>query len=152
MTDGDTVAHVAVVILLLLLAVPALATAHEYAGTPFEYQESITVDYSSATNVSENATVEGYGENVTIVVDGTELVAGSDYAWDDSDGQVTWYNSSNTTDGDAATIEYVAYQRTAETAAAWTVIGPLMGLFGLFGVLVSVRALWSYSAEVWDLV
>jgi hypothetical protein len=31
------------------------------------------------------------------------------------------------------------------------IIAPLMSLFGLYGIVVSVRALWSFIAEVWDL-
>lgn len=152
MTDGDTVAQVAVVVLLLLLAVPALSTAHAAAGTPFDYSEELTVDYGNESAVSENATVEGYSENVTIVVDGTTLEDGTDYSWNDSAGTVEWYNTTNTSDGDSATIDYTAYQRTAETQMAWTIIAPFMGLFGLFGLVASVRAVWSYTAEVWDLV
>ncbi len=151
MTDGDSIAHVAVVILLLGLSVPALATAYDYAGTPFEVNESITVEYSSPSQVDANATQEGYGDSPRVVVNGTTLVEGSDYAWDADDGTVTWYNTSNTTDGATAQIEYRAYQRTAETEAAWSIVMPLTGLFGLFGLVASVRALWSYSAEVWDL-
>lgn len=152
MTDGDSIAQVAVVILLLALAVPALATAHDYAGTPLHYEESLTVDYSSATPVSENATLEGYGTAPTVVVNGTTLVEGTDYSWDTSDGSVTWFDTANTSDGAAAQIDYRAYQRTRETAMSWTIIAPLMSLFGLFGLVASVRALWAYTAEVWDLV
>jgi len=151
MTDGDSIAQVAVVILLLVLAVPALATANELAGTPLEYSEQVTVDYSTDSSVSESATVEGYSETVTITADGTQLVAGTDYVWNDSAGTVDWQDTTNTTAGQTASIEYSAYQRTGETDLAWTVISPLMGLFGLFGLLVSIRALWSFVAEVWTL-
>lgn len=151
MTDGDSIAQVAVVILLLGLAVPALGTAHDYAGTPFSYDETQTVDYGNVTAVSESSTAEGYGDSPTIVVDGTTLTENTDYAWNTSSGEVTWYNTTNTSDSDTAEIDYTAYQRTAESAAAWSIIAPLMGLFGLFGFVASVRALWQFTAEVWDL-
>lgn len=152
MTDGDSIAQVAVVILLLALSVPALATAYDYAGTPFEYEESLTVDYNNASSVSENATLEGYGDDPTVVnSSGTTLVEGTDYDWNTSSGEVTWYNTTNTTDGESADIDYRAYQYTGETAMSWTIIAPLMSLFGLFGFAVSVRALWQFTAEVWDL-
>lgn len=151
MTDSDSISQVAVVLLVLVLSVPALATAHEYAGTPLSYEESLTVDYNQSSAVSENATVEGYGTSPTIVVDGSELNSGTDYRWNDAAGSVTWLNTSNTSSGDSAQIDYRAYQRTEETALAWMLIAPLMGLFGLFGLLVSVRALWGVTAEVWDL-
>jgi hypothetical protein len=140
MPDGDTVAQLAAVILLLVLAVPALSTAHEFAGTPIGYEEDATVDYTSEYAVAQNATVEGYGDDPTVTVDGGELVRGDDYRWNDTDGS-----------GDTAQIQYRAYQRTEETALAWTIVSPFMGLFGVFALAASVRTLWSYIAEVWDL-
>ena len=151
MTDGDSVAQVAVVVLLLVLAVPALATAHELAGTPFDYEESLTVDYQNDSQVSENATVEGYSESVNISVDGDQLTSGVDYVWDADNGSVDWNDTTNTTSGDTAEIEYQAYQRTAETALAWNLIAPFMGLFGLFALVSAVRAVWELTAEVWTL-
>jgi len=151
MTDGDTIAQVAVVLLLLVLAVPALATAHEFAGTPLDYEETLTVDYTSDSSVSENATVEGYSETVNISANGEQLTEGTDYRWNESAGTVTWLDTSATSDGDSATINYQAHQRTGETALAWTVISPLMGLFGLFALISSVRAVWELTAEVWDI-
>lgn len=152
MSDGDSIAQLAVVILLLVLAVPALATAHDYAGTPLEYAETATIDYSSDYSVSENATdTEHYGAETTVTVDGTQLVEGTDYDWDATDGNITWYNTTNTSSGDNARVEYRAHQRTEETALAWSTLSPLMGLFGIYAVIASVRALWAYVAEVWDL-
>jgi len=150
MTDGDSVAQLAVVVLLLILAVPTLATAYERAGTPHAFEEQVTVDYSSPSSVTATATAEGYAPDPTISADGTEL-NDSAYDWNTTDGTITWFNTSQTSDGQQATIDYRAYQRTGETEAAWTVISPLMGLFGLFGLVASVRTLWSYIAEVWTL-
>lgn len=150
MTDGDSIAQVAVVILLLSLAVPALATAHEAAGTPIEYGETVTVDYNQTTSVAENATVEGYSETVTITTsDGQQLAEGTDYEWDGAAGNISWINSANTNDGDTVTVEYAAHQRTSETEMSWMILAPLMSLFGLFGLVVSVRALWQLTEEVW---
>jgi len=150
-SDGDSIAQVAVVILLLSLAVPALATAYDYAGTPMDYEETVTVDYENETHVAEASTLEGYGDDPTIVVNGTELQSGTDYSWDDSAGSITWYDTANTSSGADAEVDYRAYQRTAQTEMAWNILSPLMGLFGLFALIVSVRALWEYTAEVWDL-
>jgi hypothetical protein len=151
MTDGDSIAQLAAVVLLLMLAVPALATAHDYAGTPLGYEETATVDYTDDYDVAQNATLEGYDDNPAVTANGQQLVRGEDYKWNATGGTVTWLNSTNTTSGDTATIEYRAYQRTQETALAWTLISPLMALFGVFTVLASVRTLWSYIAEVWGL-
>jgi hypothetical protein len=151
MPEGDTVAQLAVVVLLLILAVPTLATAHDYAGTPFEHTETTTVDYSDSYGVQQNATdAERYGESVTVVVDGAEL-NDSAYEWDATSGTVSWSNTSATTDGDPASITYHAYQRTAETQLAWTIVAPFMAFFGLFAFVTAVRVLWGHIAEVWTL-
>lgn len=150
MTDGDSVAQFVTVVLLLVLAVPALTTAHTYAGTPLDYQDTATVDYSNDYEVSENATVEDYSENVTIVVDGSTLEADTDYSWNSTSGIVDWRNTSATSEGDSATIDYQAHQRTQETATTWMLLAPLMGLFGLFAFISAVRALWEIIGEVFD--
>jgi hypothetical protein len=149
-TDGDSVAQLAIVVLLLMLAVPTLATAHELAGTPLAYEETATVSYTGDYTVSENATIEGYGETVTVTVDGQSLTATDDYTWDADTGTLSFVNSSATASGDDATIQYRAYQRTQETQTAWLLIAPFMGLFGLFSLVSAIRVLWSYTAEVFD--
>jgi hypothetical protein len=149
-TDGDSIAHVAVVILLLVLAIPALATAYDYAGTPFSYEETIPINVNGTSTVSQGTTIEGYGDSPTITADGKTLSEGSDYDWNTTTGTVTWHDTPNNA-VDNATIAYEAYQRTEVTEVAWMVIAPLMGLFGLYAILVSVRALWGLTAELWDL-
>lgn len=153
MADGDAIYQVAVVILLLALAVPALATAYDYAGTPFAYEETTTVDYGNTTNVSQNATIEGYSENITIYDDdnGKNLTEGEDYEWNPDTGEITWLSTANTNDGDNVTVWYDAYQRTGESELAWTLISPFMALFGLFGLTVSIRALIRLVSEVFSL-
>jgi len=151
MTDGDTVAQLAVVILLLVLAVPSLATAHDMAGTPIEYEQEATIDVGNETEVAEAATLERYSEEVTVRTDdGTVLEPYRDYEWNASTGVVTWENSAETSDGQSVTIAYAAHQRTEETELAWTVISPFFALFGLFALVASVRTLWSYIAEVFE--
>lgn len=151
MTDGDSVAQLAVVILLLVLAVPSLSTAHEYAGTPIEYEQSATIDINNATSVDESTTVEGYEEEIVVrTSENVVLNEHEGYRWDEANGSVEWLNSPNTTDGQSATIEYAAHQRTEETDLAWTVISPFFALFGLFTLIVSIRTLWSSIAEVFE--
>lgn len=151
MSDGDTVAQLAVVIILLGLAVPGLMTAYDFAGTPIEYEQSATVDVGGETDVEQNTTLEDYGEDVTVrTADGDELEVYRDYRWDDTNGTVSWLDSSNTTDGGSAKIVYRAHQRTAQTETVWDVISPLFVLFGLFTFVASLRTLWSSIAEVFD--
>jgi hypothetical protein len=141
MSDGDSIAQAAVVILLLMLAVPALSTAHASAGTPIEHEEVVTIDADGSYQVAENATSERYRDNVTISVNNQQLIRGQDFTWDDQTGTVSWINSSDVNTGATAEIQFTANQRTAETQAAWSIIAPFMGLFGLFSFYATVRAL-----------
>ena len=151
MSDGDTVAQLAVVILLLGLAVPGLAAAYDYAGTPIDYEQSASISFTSPTAVDESATVEGYGDEVVVLADGGGVLeAGVDYRWDDDAGEIEWFNTSATSAGQDVTIEYQAHQRTPETEMAWTIISPFFALFGIFGLVAAVRTLWSYIAEVFE--
>lgn len=151
MSDGDTVTQLAVVILLLGLSVPGLMTAYDTAGTPIEYEQAATVDVGNETEVEENATLERYGETVTIrTEDGTELEPFRDYRWDETNGKVAWLDSSNTSDGASATITYRAHQRTVQTETAWSTISPLFVFFGLFTFVASIKALWRTIAGVFD--
>lgn len=55
-------------------------------------------------------------DNETIVSDnGTTLVEGTDYDWNTSEPSITWYDTSNTTDGANATLTY-AYAAKPTTA------------------------------------
>lgn len=151
MSGGDTMSQLAVVILLLGLSVPGLMTAYDFAGTPIEYEQSATIDVNGETVVEEGATLENYGDEISVrASDGAELAPYRDYRWNETDGTVTWLNSSNTTDGESATITYEAHQRTVETETAWNILTPLFSLFGLFAFVASLRTLWSYLAEVFN--
>lgn len=150
--DRDSVAQLAVVVLLLSLAVPALSTAHATAGTPFEYEETATVSYTSDYTVTENATdAEGYGADPTVTnASGATLVEGVDYEWAANSGTLSFTNTSNTTAGEDATIRYTAHQRTVETQTAWSILAPFMGLFGLFGFYSAVRVLLGIATDAFE--
>lgn len=147
--DSDTITQLAVVILLLGMAVPTLGSAYASAGTPIEYQDTTTVDYTTDYTLSENATDEGYTVS-EIVANGQLLVEGDDYRLDESAGTIDWLNATNTTSGDTAQIDYTATQRSSETELAYDIIAPLMALFGIFALVTAVRVLWGYVAEIWE--
>jgi len=150
--DRDSVAQLAVVVLLLSLAVPALATAYSTAGTPFEYEETTTVSYTSEYTVTENATdAEAYGTDPMVTnASGATLVEDVDYRWNATTGTLSFENSTNTSAGDDATIRYTAHQRTAETEVAWSILAPFMGLFGLFGLYSAVRVLLGIVTDAFE--
>lgn len=147
--DSDTITQLAVVILLLGMAVPTLGVAYSDSSTPTQYSESAVVDYTADYNLNETATDEGYG-NIEITVDDQQLVEGTDFRFDSTAGSVEWTNTTNTSAGDTASIDYTAAQRTVETETAYQILAPLMSLFGVFALVTAVRVLWGYVAEIWE--
>jgi len=151
MSHGDSVAQLAVVILLLGLSVPGLMTAYDTAGTPIEYEQATTVDPGGETSVEQGATLENYGDEISVRTEaGDELVRYDDYRWNETSGTVAWLDSTNTSAGQNATVTYRAHQRTVQTETAWDVISPLFVLFGLFTFVASIRTLWRTIAGVFE--
>lgn len=147
--DSDSITQLAVVILLLGMAVPTLGTAYSSAGSPVEYTETTAINYQTDYDLTQSATTEGYAVD-QITANGSTLTAGTDYSTNLTAGSINFSNTSTTRSGDTATIEYRATQRSAETETAYLIIAPLMGLFGVFALVTSVRVLWGYVAEIWE--
>jgi hypothetical protein len=99
-----------VLILVLGFLVAAGGAALAEGAEPNEYiNESVTVDYSNDSTVDETG-VE-YRNQVTVYAeDGTELERGTDYEWDVAVGNVSWFNTSATTEGETASITYTVEQ------------------------------------------
>lgn len=68
--------------------------------------EAATVDYESETNLSKSGAAESFNRSITVTVDGSELSEGDDYEWHPDRGNVSWINSTATSDGDTAFIDY----------------------------------------------
>lgn len=147
--DSDTITQLAVVILLLGMAVPTLGTAYSSAGSPVEFEDTTTIDYQNNTDLTAKATSEGYAVD-QITANDTTLTDGTDYEANLTAGSINWLNTSTTSSGDTATIEYRATQRTVETETAYTIISPFMALFGVFAFVTTLRVLWGYIAEIWE--
>ena len=112
-----------VVALLVILGIGAVAFVPAYTagGEPVSVvNESVTVDYSTAQSVDESGLQ--YEDSVTVHnASGDVLDAGTDYEWNETTGDVTFLNSSATTDGESAAISYQYRQTSAEhDAVAWT--------------------------------
>lgn len=84
------------------------ATANNVAN------EAITVDYSQETSVDEDGV--DYDESVNVTADGQELEAGTDYEWSSTNGNVTWFDTAATSDGQEAFIDYTVYQVTGTSS------------------------------------
>lgn len=85
------------------------------------YQHSVedapaTVNYSDPTQLDAPDRALNYSDTVTVTVDGATLDPGTDYEFSASNGTVTWLNSSNTSSGETALVDY-AYRAPSENAA-----------------------------------
>jgi hypothetical protein len=107
------------VIALVLNQFLGLAIVSGDAGT--EVNETVTVDYSNLTSLDVNA--DSYS-NFTVYDSGdVELTEGTDYDGY-SNGTIEWYNTTETTDGETATVTY-SWSTTAD--------GPFASVFSSLG-------------------
>lgn len=132
---------VATALFIVLLLVGANAAYADSGQIQEVNNESITVDYSQSVAVDEDGF--NYSDSVTVRnSNDTVLEEGVDYSWDAGNGTVEWFNTSATSDGEAASISYSVEQRNQATKVAAAAIKPLgqlvwVSLFAttLFGVL-----------------
>jgi len=122
---GDTKFGALVLILVLGFLVAVGPAALADGATPTDVQdESLTVDYDTESNVSETGLE--YGSNVTITnATGAALQGGTDYEWDATVGNVTWYNTSATSEGELATNHYDVKQGSDENKQLADIVGIL---------------------------
>lgn len=125
------------VVLLIGVAGAALGQSDRQAAEPQSVtNESLTVNYSAPTAVDNGEPRYGWNDSVTVYnASGNQLQDGTDYEWNSSTGEVTWFNTSATTDGETASISYTYEQRDATTAGLASLFG---GGYYVLGLLVLV--------------
>jgi hypothetical protein len=129
------------VAILLGLVLPAANIGYAGAQTLQPVTgESVTVDYDSPVAVDQEAGT--YSDSVTVRnATGSELAAGTDYTWDASAGELSFSNTSNTTDGESANIDY-SYEGHSQTDKNIDgVLSNVGGWIGLLLLLVAVATL-----------
>lgn len=98
------------IVLLLgvfLLGVGGMQSGYDNATEAFTVTgEAANVDYDTEYNLSKSGEAESFNESIVVRANGTVLTEGSDYEWHQSRGNVSWINSSATSAGDAASIDY----------------------------------------------
>lgn len=76
------------------------------------------------------ATVEhtaGFNESVTVYnSSGDELVKGTDYEWNASDGTISYYNTANVADNEAGNISYTYFKNTQDVQLLSDIIDPIV--------------------------
>jgi len=133
MGDSKFGALVILVIVGFIVGVFPAALA-DGATTTTVTDESITVDYQNTTSVAEDGV--SYNQTVTITVDGTTLTDGTDYDWNATTGAVTWYNTSATSDGETALIDYGVEQVTESSRQLADITTILLVVLALIFTLI----------------
>lgn len=130
----------AVALLAILTAVLGMGIgviSAEYQATPTHVEtvenETITQDVGNWTAVDaadDPGVTQFYDNESAYNPTGDPLVEGTDYDWA-ANGSVTFYNTSNTSDGAQASITY-SYDARPEQASA--MMGPIAVLFDISSV------------------
>lgn len=130
---GDTKFGALIILLVIGFVVGvlpgAIADGAELTEVP---DEQLTVDYDAESSVAVDG--DFYSETVEIEKTGTPLEAGTDYFWNNDEGNVSWNDTTATTDGDTVTINYTAFavsQTSEGIAALISVFEVPLALFGL---------------------
>jgi hypothetical protein len=96
--------------------------------------EPVTVGYGSPTAVDESG--ERFTDEVRVTnASGAELDRRTDFRWNSTTGEITFLNTSSTTVGETATINYQYRQQTALTSGLADIINTL-GVVLTFGLMI----------------
>ena len=137
---------VGVLLLLVVAVLPALNLAYtDHSRTPHSVEnESLTVDYDAPVPVDYDAP-EYSGTVALTSSSGTNLTAGTDYTWNATTGTVMFLNTSATTAGNTAHIDYEYLERTQTTQLVSGSITPWGLIMGLLLVFCAVYAGYEFA-------
>lgn len=118
----------AVVILFLAVLVPSLNfAANENTEIRTVDNESVSINFTEPSEVDPDLEALGFEPNATVFNSSdAQLVNGTDYVWRPTNGTIRWFDTANTTDGEAATTTYDFKARTQRTRD----ISGIMFVFG----------------------
>lgn len=85
--------------------------------------ESVTADPGNTTTVDAPSYALRYQDNETITNStGTQLQEGTDYEWNTSTGEITWFNTDSVSDGEQMTVDYTYVSKSETSRSIETVI------------------------------
>lgn len=108
---------IAVLFIGLVVLLPAAGAAYADNAREATANETTTVDYDAPYTLGE-ADVEAY-TSLTVTANNATLTNGTDYTFDASNATIDWLNTSATSDGDTAAVDYAYthYDTPTQTAA-----------------------------------
>jgi len=144
MPDIWRLAVLAVFVVTILLGANAVYASPSSTTTETVSGEQMTVNYSVESSAdAEYARTFLNNETITDS-DGNTLTEGTDYAWNTSNGNVTWFDTAETAADEIVTIDY-AYQRPTEGTRL------THGITSIFGALLGVLMLVAGVSVMYDL-
>jgi len=126
---------VLVLIVALVFLVPAVSGAYtDTTSTQERINESVTIQYDEPIPVDGRGV--SYYDNETVKDDGGNILTeGTDYTWNTDTGELTWLNTTATTEGQVGTITYTYEGAQGRNDYLTTIIGPLTFAFPFLLVL-----------------
>jgi hypothetical protein len=107
--------------------------------------ESLTVNYSTTQSVDKGSADFGYRDTETVEnASGATLVEGTDYDFNVTSGNVSFFNTTNTTANNTATIDYTYLQQDPEAARFGGFVGDMMPVLGLVLFFVVAGVIMDY--------
>lgn len=148
MVRDTTVWTLAVVILFIAMVLPGLnAAGNDNTELQTVEQEPVTVDYDSPTAVDPPNEAFGFEGGATVFnTSGAELVNGTDYEWHPSNGTITWFDTTETTDGETGSATYEFSARTERTRGINGVMAILAQVWPLLILFAGVGAAMKYGS------
>lgn len=93
------------VLVIIGVGVVAFTPAFASGADRVTASDTVSVDYDNASTVSESGL--RYDDEITATnASGTELEAGVDYEWNETDGNITFSNTSATSSGESVDVVY----------------------------------------------
>lgn len=133
---------VAVLVVLCALLLPAVVNIgyQNTARTTVVNDEAVTIDYQTNVTVDEDGSKFFDNETITTDSGNTTLTEGTDYKWNTTTGTINWLNSSTTSDGETARIDYAVESHDQTTTNIVSVLAPWATILGLSVFVVGMFA------------
>lgn len=143
------------VVLLVLIGVGllfagSLNVAYQQSGQQHTVEnETHTIDYTAESSVNAPERAFSYNNTVTVAANGSTLSRGTDYEWNSSTGTLTWLNSTATTEGDTALVNYAYEAPTEGTQERRNILASLAQLLPYGALAVGVYAAIELTDSGW---
>lgn len=141
---------VLIVLIGIAVLLAGLSTGYQAAGYEHTIEnETHDVDYNAESSLDAPEYTFSYSTTVTVTANNTTLDAGSDYEYNSSVGNITWLNSSATSDGDDAFVTYTYEAPTEGAHERNQLLGSVVQIVAYAALAVGVFATVQLMSSGW---